>query len=179
MHMSRFSLLPVCRNKVHRMRTTVELLLNLRNAYFLFGMRKMLLDSLMWILFHTPLDSKRHLYSGLLDAILWMHVWSYVGERVDRGLTMTLRGLLSHSPDQSNTVTLASPGIREIYEKTATDSLKSSGEITTVFTSPRETCAKSSSCTSLRTGPLRAMCECILCVWTGALARHAEAVRSS
>lgn len=85
---------------------------------------------------------------------------------VDRGLTMTLRGLLSHSPDQSNTVALASPGNREIYEKTATDSLKSSGEITTVFTSPPETCAKSSSCTSLRTGPLKATCECILCVWT-------------
>lgn len=29
----------------------------------------MLLDSLRWILFHTPLNSKQHLYLGVLDAI--------------------------------------------------------------------------------------------------------------
>lgn len=72
------------------------------------------------------------------------------------------------SPNQSNTVTPApSESQRDLLEN-ATDSLKSSGEITTLFTRPRGTCAKSSSCTSLCTGPLKAraepVSECVVCV---------------
>lgn len=75
------------------------------------------------------------------------------------------------SPNQSNTVTPApSESQRDLLEN-ATDSLKSSGEITTLFTRPRGTCAKSSSCTSLCTGPLKAraepVSECAVCVWMG------------
>lgn len=39
----------------------------------------MLLDSLQWILFHTPLNGEQHLYLGLLDAILWVNARSLEG----------------------------------------------------------------------------------------------------
>lgn len=61
--------------------------------------------------------------------------------------SVPLRTTLSY-PNQSNTVTLAPWEPWDLLEN-AGDSLKSSGEITTLFTGPPETCAKSCSCTYL------------------------------
>lgn len=116
---------PVCSIR-HTERVPMELLFNFRNVHSLFGMKRMLLDSLKWILFHTPLNSKQHLYTGLQDAILWVNACSLKcvcvcvhacvcggvavgGWGSDCDLEMPIapvRTSLS-SPDQSNTVTLA------------------------------------------------------------------------
>lgn len=100
---------------------SMELLFNFRNVHSLFGMRRMLVDSLRWILFYTPLNSKQHLYSSLLDAILWLYVcvcslegWGIECDLVRPGVPVRIT--LS-SPDQSNTETLAPPGNHEIYSK--------------------------------------------------------------
>lgn len=99
----------------------MELLFNFRNVHSLFGMKRMLLDSLRWILFHTPLNNEQHLHSGLLDAIRWVHACSLGGgghwglrECDLESPSVPVRTTLS-SPDQSNTVTLAPPGNHEIY----------------------------------------------------------------
>lgn len=144
----------------------MELLFNFRNVHSLFGMKRMPLDSLRWIMFHTPLNSEQHLYSGLLDAVLWVHACS-LGGGGRWGLGEWMWPWEASRPSKNHS--LISWPIR--YSNTgpsweswdllenATDSLKSTGEITTLFISPPETCAKSASCTSLCTGPLKARAE--------------------
>lgn len=165
-----FSSLPVCSNKAYRMCTSIELFFNFGNVHSLFGMRRMPLDRLRWILFHTPLSSEQHSYSGLLDAILWVYVCNLDGGGGavgDLGSDCDLErpsvpvwspSLISWPIKYSNTGPSWEPW--DLLEN-ATDSLKSGAEITALFTSPPETCAKSSSCTSLCTGPLKARAELV------------------
>lgn len=91
--------------------TSMELLFNFRNVYSLFGMRRMLHDSLRWLLFHHPLNRCYSL------VVVWMVMGAVGGLGSDRDLerpVVPVRTTLS-SPDQSNIVTLAPPGNHEVY----------------------------------------------------------------
>lgn len=119
--------------------------------------------TLHWIESSTCILAPWTLFSGCMRA-----VWRVEGG-VDYDLerpSVPVKPPTLSSPNQSNTVSPAPPGSRRDLLENATDSLKSSGEITTLFTRPHGTCAKSSSCTSLCTGPLRAE------GWTGVWMRR-------
>lgn len=67
-------------NMAHRIFTCMELLFNLTNVHSRCGTTRMQLDSLRWIRFPTPLNSKQRSCPGLLDATLRVYACSLKGE---------------------------------------------------------------------------------------------------
>lgn len=117
--------------------------------------------TLHWVASSTCILASWMLFFGCMCAV-WMGggcwglgewLWPWEAQRPSKN-----RSLISWPIKYSNTGPSWEPW--DLLEN-ATDSLKSSGEITTLFTSPPETCAKSSSCTSLCTGPLKARAELV------------------
>lgn len=125
-----------------------ELLFNSGNVHAPFRMRRMPADSLKWILFHTPLSGKRHLYTGPPWRLLFglIHAWfgRYTQMRVcvwvsvcSRGgwgrvgpATMTLRCFVHQyrflCPDQSLTAPpTPPPPIPMRFTRSTGDSVKS------------------------------------------------------